>query len=172
MDGGREAMFREWMRLHLDLLHRVARGFAPPADQPDLLQELMLAVWRAMPAFRGDSQPITFIYRVAHNCALTWRGREGGRVRRDAEAAAEAVRRTALAADPDEVRMLDRLYAAIRQLPALDRSILLLALDGVPYRDIAQMHEMGEGAVGVRLTRARVRLSGIISQIEAAEEEI
>lgn len=170
MGGGREAMFREWMRMHLDLLHRVARGFAPPADQPDLLQELMLAVWRSMPAFRGDCQPITFIYRVAHNRALTWQGRENGRTRRDAAAAAEAMRRTELAADPGEVRMLERLYAAIRQLPALDRSILLLALDGVAYRDIAQMHEMGESAVGVRLTRARARLSGIISQTEAEEE--
>lgn len=67
MDAGREAMFRQWMREHLTLLHRIARGFAPPSDQPDLLQELMLAVWRALPAFRGDSQPVTFIYRVAHN---------------------------------------------------------------------------------------------------------
>lgn len=171
MDAGREAMFRQWMREHLTLLHRIARGFAPPADQPDLLQELMLAVWRAMPAFRGDSQPVTFIYRVAHNRALTWQGSQGGRARRDAEAAAEAMRRSVLSADPDEVRMLDRLYAAIRQLPTLDRSILLLSLDGVPYRDIGQMHDLSESNVGVRLTRAKARLTGIISQIEAQEDE-
>lgn len=170
MGGTREAMFRQWMREHLDLLHRIARGFAPPADQPDLLQELMLAVWRALPAFRGDSRPVTFIYRVAHNRALTWQGSQGGRARRDADAAAEAMRRTALSADPEEVRMLERLYAAIRQLPVLDRSILLLALDGVPYRDIGQMHDMSEGTVGARLTRAKAKLSGIISQITAEDE--
>lgn len=169
MDGARDILFREWMREHLDLLRRVARGFAPPADQPDLLQ-LMLAVWRALPAFRGDSRPATFIYRVAHNRALTWQSGQGGRARRDAEAAAEALRRMALAADPQEVLVLDRLYAAIRQLPALDRSILILSLDGVPYRDIAQMHDMTESNVGVRLTRAKGRLTGIMSQIEAEEE--
>lgn len=170
MDGARDILFREWMREHLDLLRRVARGFAPPADQPDLMQELMLAVWRALPAFRGDSRPATFIYRVAHNRALTWQSGQGGRARRDAEAAAEALRRMALAADPQEVLVLDRLYAAIRQLPALDRSILILSLDGVPYRDIAQMHDMTESNVGVRLTRAKGRLTGIMSQIEAEEE--
>lgn len=170
MDGARDILFREWMREHLDLLRRVARAFAPPADQPDLMQELMLAVWRALPAFRGDSRPATFIYRVAHNRALTWQSGQGGRARRDAEAAAEALRRMALAADPQEVLVLDRLYAAIRQLPALDRSILILSLDGVPYRDIAQMHDMTESNVGVRLTRAKGRLTGIMSQIEAEEE--
>lgn len=170
MGQGREAMFRDWMRLHLGLLHRIARGFAAPADQPDLLQELMLAVWRAMPAFRGDSQPVTFIYRVAHNRALTWQGREGGRAQRENEAAAEAMRRTALDADPADVRRLEQLYAAIRELPVLDRSILLLALDGVPYRDIARLHEMTESNIGVRLTRAKARLSGIISQTHAMEE--
>ena len=171
MSGARDILFREWMREHLDLLRRVARGFAPPADQPDLLQELMLAVWRALPAFRGDSRPATFIYRVAHNRALTWQAGQHGRAHREGEAAAEAMRRVALAADPQEVRLLDRLYAAIRQLPALDRSILILSLDGVPYRDIAQMHDMSESNVGARLTRAKARLSGITSQIEMGEEE-
>lgn len=170
MSRAMETMFRQWMQDHLHLLQHIARSFAPPADQPDLLQELMLAIWRALPAFRGDSQPVTFLYRVAHNRALTWQAGQGGKARRDLEAAAEAMRRSALAADPQEVRMLDRLYAAIRQLPALDRSILLLSLDGLAYREIGQMHDMSESNVGVRLTRAKARLTGIISQIEAEEE--
>ncbi|OYQ35555.1 hypothetical protein CHU95_07460 [Niveispirillum lacus] len=170
MSGAMEAMFRQWMQDHLPLLHHIARSFAAPADQPDPLQELMLAVWRALPAFRGDSQPATFLYRVAHNRALTWQAGQRGRRLRDGEAAAEAMRRSTLSADPQEVRMLDQLYAAIRQLPALDRSILILALDGVTYREIGQMHDMSENNVGVRLTRAKARLTGIISQIEAEEE--
>eukprot|EP01034_Spumella_vulgaris_P007999 gene7999-10188_t len=55
------------------MLHHVANGFAGGADRHDLMQELLLAVWRAVPAFREGAQPGTFIYRVAHNAALTWR---------------------------------------------------------------------------------------------------
>ena len=50
--------FSEWMKAHLGVLNRIARAFAEPADQHDLLQELMLAVWKAAPSFRGDSAPV------------------------------------------------------------------------------------------------------------------
>lgn len=154
--------------MHLGLLHRIARGFAPPADQHDLLQELMLTVWKAMPAFRGDSGPATFVYRVAHNRALTWHRQEGARARRDADAAAEATWRAE--GDGDQGRLLDRLYAAIRRLPALDRSLLLLSLDGVSYRDIGLLHDLSETNVGARLTRARARLTRMIDEEEEAED--
>jgi hypothetical protein len=37
----------------------------------DLLQEITFAIWRALPSFRGESSERTFIYRIAHNRALT-----------------------------------------------------------------------------------------------------
>src|SRR5579859_7014745 len=41
----------------------------------DLLQEILLAIWRALPSFRGDCSEKTFALRVAHNRCLThvWR---------------------------------------------------------------------------------------------------
>src|SRR5688572_16388364 len=62
-----------WLAEHAAILHHVANGFAEGADRQDLFQELSLALWRAIPAFRQEARVSTFIYRVAHNCALTWR---------------------------------------------------------------------------------------------------
>lgn len=155
--------FDDWMKAHLGVLLRIARAFADPADQPDLLQELMLAVWKAEPAFRGDSAPVTFIYRVAHNRAMTWRRRESGRVRRAGET--HGAWSSLMAADGDPAAaLLDRLYAAIRRLDRLDRSLMLLALDGAPYSEMAQLHELSETNVGARLTRARARISRLIEE--------
>src|SRR4051812_17860927 len=67
------ALFESWLAQHAAILHHVANGFAEGADQQDLMQELLLSVWRAVPAFRGGAQPSTFVYRVAHNTALTWK---------------------------------------------------------------------------------------------------
>ncbi len=58
------ALFDRWMADHPGILHRVANASADGADRSDLLQELMLAVWKAVPAFKGGSKASTFIYRV------------------------------------------------------------------------------------------------------------
>jgi hypothetical protein len=54
------AHFDDWIRPHLGALMRIARAFAEPADQHDLMQELMISAWKAMPAFRGEAAASTF----------------------------------------------------------------------------------------------------------------
>jgi RNA polymerase sigma factor (sigma-70 family) len=155
--------FIEWTTNHRAILHHVVNAFAGPDDRADLMQDVLLAVWRAIPAFRGGSQPTTFLYRVSHNTAMTWR-RTRGNYRRLVERA--ALEPQAGGADPERVAQLERLYAAIRELPPLDRSLLLLWLDEVSYRNMAEIHGIAENLVGVRLTRARARL---IERMEETE---
>ncbi|QAY78212.1 RNA polymerase sigma factor [Sphingosinicella sp. BN140058] len=152
----------EWLKEHIGILQRVSRAFAQPADQHDLLQELMIAVWKAAPVFRGDSAAATFFYRVAHNRALTWRRQDGRRRSRAAEAERGALDQAA--ADPTEAMLLERLYAAIRKLPPIDRSLVLLSLEGVTYADIAALHQMTIGNVGARLSRARTRIAALVEE--------
>jgi len=153
--------FADWLGPHLAALRRISRAFAPPADQNDLLQELMLAVWRARPQFEDRSAAATFVYRVAHNAALTWkRGETRPLRRRDAIAAELAPPPSAGHTAPKA--LLERLYAAIRTLPPVERSLILLSLDGVAYAAIAQMHGLSDVNVGARLTRIRARLSTLV----------
>jgi RNA polymerase sigma-70 factor (ECF subfamily) len=165
MGAGRQEdeAFAAWLAPHLGALRRTARAFAEPADQHDLMQELMLAVWRARPRFRGESADTTFVYRVAHNTALTWkRGESRRRRRREAIEAEMALRLEA--DDTPEADLLDRLYDAIRTLPPLDRSLILLSLDSQPYAEIARVHGLSETNVGARLSRIRRRLSDLVEK--------
>src|SRR3954469_12623362 len=102
-------IFDAWLRDHAALLHHVAQGFATGADRHDLMQELMLALWRAVPAFRAASRPSTFIFRVTHNAALTWKRAEKGH-RRRVDALQESVTPLAPAAPaaetPSELELL------------------------------------------------------------------
>jgi RNA polymerase sigma-70 factor (ECF subfamily) len=156
--------FKGWMRDHLAVLHRISRAFAEPADQHDLLQELMITVWKAAASFRGDSAPATFIYRVAHNRAISWRRREFGRIRGAASIEQDWPLLNAGSEDADDAAMLDRLYAVIRMLGILDRSLILLSLEGASYREMSRLHAISEANVGVRLNRAR---KWIAAQMEA-----
>lgn len=167
----RERVFADWMAGHGAIVVRTARAFArgpqgskgsDRADRDDLEQEILLAIWRAIPAFRGGSSVATFLYRVAHNAALTWKRAERGRSARDQRLADELAHGASATYRDDgaeELRQIERLYAAIRELPPVDRSLLLLSLDGVAYAEMAAIHGITANHVGVRLTRARQTLA-------------
>ena len=51
-------------------IRRLCAAYAfSAADREDLFQDIFLAVWRALPGFRGDSSVRTWLYRIAHNVA-------------------------------------------------------------------------------------------------------
>jgi RNA polymerase sigma factor (sigma-70 family) len=161
-DRNRDEAFADWLAPHLAVLRRISRAFAEPADQHDLMQELMLAVWSARPRFQDRSAAATFVYRVAHNTALTWkRGESRRRRRREAIEAEMALRVEQTAAEP-EAGLLERLYTAIRTLPTVDRSLVLMSLDGLAYAEIARHHGLSETNVGARLSRIRQRIAALV----------
>lgn len=161
----RDRLFATWLNDHVAIVHHVVQAFAPAADRPDLMQEVLLGLWRAVPAFQGGSQASTFVYRVAHNAALQWH-RSERQHRRRVSVAGEAdwmVRPEAGRSRGDTPARLEALYAALQELPPLDRSLVLLSLDGLGYREIAEIHGLTESNVGARLTRARQRLTALLN---------
>ena len=153
-------LFHQCLGEHLGILRHVARGFAAGPDQEDLMQEIMLALWHALPAFRGEASRTTFIYRVAQNTALTWR--RSVRHRHLDEELDES--RHAAAPPEQRLERGESLYRAIRRLPVADRSLILLQLDELGYREIAGITGLSESNVGVRLNRIRRRLAILIEE--------
>lgn len=161
------AAFDRWLRDHAAVLHHVANGFAEGADRHDLMQELLLAVWKAVPAYRQGAKPSTFIFRVAHNAALTWRRTERNyRKRVDQFEAQHLPELPAHAPQSSREReTLELLYARIRELPPVDRSLILLHLDGASYAEMAEIHGLTESNVGARLTRLKQKLSDAMKEV-------
>lgn len=81
--------FEECLRVHGPALWRVIATYAPTgAERDDLAQEVLLAVWKALPRFRGESSAKTFVLRIAHNrCLSAGRAREALRRSMEREAA-------------------------------------------------------------------------------------
>ena len=157
--------FETWLDAYAPVLHHVANGFASGSEREDLMQELLLALWKAAPAYRGDSSVSTFVYRVAHNAALSWRRGIANYRRKVERFEALSIPGAAQGAAEAEKESLEALYAAIRRLPPLDRSLLLLQLDGASYAEIAEVHGITEGNVGVRLNRIRNKLSENMKEV-------
>jgi RNA polymerase sigma factor (sigma-70 family) len=150
-----ESQFAEWVDQHHLILHKVANAFATHANRDDLMQEMLLSLWKALPSFRGDSKESTFTYRVVHNCALTWvRGEKRRRIRE-----ATALEETAIVRAPAGNPRLEQLYECIRELPSGDRSIITMSLDGLTHAEIGDLIGSKENAVSVRIHRIRKQLA-------------
>lgn len=151
--------FAAWVSDHSAILHHVVNGFAAGDERNDLLQEVLLAVWKSIPAFRGEANTTTYLYRVSHNAALLWIRTEKNYRRR-----VEQFGNSAPAEVPSEANSLTderlaRLYSVIRLLKPADRSLILMSLDGLSYREMAEVLGLSESNVGVRLSRIKTQLT-------------
>ena len=57
---------------------------------------------------------------------------------------------------------VEQLYRAIHQLPKADAALVLLYLDGLSYREMAEVLGISESNVGVKLHRAKNALSELM----------
>ena len=125
-----------------------------PAARDDLFQEIATALWTALPRFRGDSSERTWVYRVAHNTAISFATH--GRRRREREQPGEVPIEPAVGApqeaDAIDRQQRDRLWAAVQELPVVDRAITVLYLDGLSATEIEGVTGLSAGAIATRLT--------------------
>jgi len=147
---------------HRSIFYKVAKSFTSSvADESDLVQEMLLQLWQSLPRYEGQCKLTTWVYRVCLNTAMTWKRDEMRRLRR---IAVDEDGRELLCPLPSPSRsqesseQLEALYAAIRQLPRTERSLVLLMLDGLSYREISDVAGISENHVGVALSRARKQL--------------
>jgi RNA polymerase sigma-70 factor (ECF subfamily) len=137
-------------------LRRLASAYEKDAElQNDLIQEIRLALWRALPAFRGQSSERTFIYRVAHNRALTHVARRHP----EQLELASALEVPDVAPNPEQIAarrwQQAELQARVAALPLTLRQVVTLVLEGLSNAEIGQVLGITEGNAAVRLTRAK-----------------
>jgi RNA polymerase sigma-70 factor (ECF subfamily) len=145
------------MQAHTGILYKVANAYcARREDRGDLIQEMILELWRAYPRFDGRASFATWMHTVAMNVAISMHRSESRRIRDALSldefgldlAGADAV----MDAAQPELHELNRLVQA---LPALDSALVLLYLEGYGYDEIAAMVGLGASNVGTRLNRIK-----------------
>jgi len=147
------AAFADLVRRNHRRLAAIARSYARGEAWRDLYQDILLQLWKTLRRFEGRSSPDTWVYRVALNTAITSRRRDAARPRLvwTADDRIEAAR----GAEPggrSEIAVLEEFLAGLNEI---DRAVLLLYLEDLTYREIANVTGLSETAVGVRLTRIK-----------------
>jgi RNA polymerase sigma-70 factor (ECF subfamily) len=149
--------FREVLAAHGGAIERLCRASErDPVRRHDLQQEVLLAVWRSLAAFRGESSLRTWVLRVAHNVAATHVGR---RMRDAVLVDLDDVDPVAPEVDLDRHRAVARLYALLDRLRPLDRQVMLLWLEGGTQQEIAEITGLSATHVSTKVHRLKAALA-------------
>jgi RNA polymerase sigma factor (sigma-70 family) len=157
----RETRYLRLVSEHERAIHRMASSYErDAARRQDLIQDVWLALWQALPGFRGESSERTFVFRIAHNRGVShiqhWR-------RRRTETLDETARIPHTAADPEDALAArqrgEQLRLAVTGLPLGLRQVIVLVLEGLSYREIGDVLGISENNVAVRVARARGALA-------------
>jgi RNA polymerase sigma factor (sigma-70 family) len=158
-----EARFRNLIDANGAALARLAASYtSSTSDRDDLLQEIALALWRALPKFRGDCSERTFLFRIAHNRCIAHLSQRGSTIALDDASIDLADPRPGADVRLSHEQQAERLLEGIRRLPLIYRQAITLSLEGLAYKEIGQVLGIAESNVGVRLNRARQLLRSMM----------
>jgi RNA polymerase sigma-70 factor (ECF subfamily) len=145
------------------------------ADAWDLSQEVFIKAWNALPRFEARARFSTWIYRIAHNAVYDWTRRR--KIESAGELNDEIFERERIDSSsfttpsggesPDETMAFGELRAkietALGKLSADHREVVLLKdVQGLSYKEIADVMECSIGTVMSRLYYARQKLQGLL----------
>ena len=161
----KEQLFEEVSATCTGLISRIALSYEADASvRRELLQDILLAIWMALPHYRGDASLKTFAASIAQKRCIshvTKRAREP----RQVELPVDLV---SAAPPPDEVVLRNdqkrRLAESIQLLPIPQREAIVLAFEGFTYNEMAEILGISPNAVMLRCQRAKTTLKALMEQ--------
>ena len=152
--AAQQAGFDEVLAQYRGRLSRIALTYAGQ-ESDDLLQEILLQIWRALPGFEDRSSLGTWCYRIAINTAISWKRKAS---RTHLERASSDLDRLPASVDTGaaEAGLLKRFLATLGEV---DQTILLMHLENVEHSEIAAALGVSDGAIRTRMSRLREKLA-------------
>jgi RNA polymerase sigma-70 factor (ECF subfamily) len=164
MDEARETQYVRLLEEHGAAIRRLVVSYErDPIRRQDLMQDIWLALWQSLPSFRGECLERTFVFRIAHNRAVShiqhWRRRQTEPLTEEASIADGCV-------DPEHAasqrQRQQQLQAAVRRLPLGLKQAVVLMLEGLNHAEIADVLGITANNVAVRLARAKTALAQLL----------
>jgi RNA polymerase sigma-70 factor (ECF subfamily) len=160
-----EQLFAEVRSTCMGLIRRVVTSCeADPSLRGELVQDILLATWVALPSWRGDASLKTFVASIAQKRSVTHVTRRA-REPRQCELSPDLISAVPL---PDEEAVRNdlekRLRASMRHLPIPQREAIVLCFEGFSYSEVGQILGISTNAATLRCQRARETLRRALEQ--------
>ena len=163
-----ETLFKEVFESHRDRIYRICCCYVRDRDaRDDVYQEVLIHIWKNLRTFQGNSQIGTWIYRITVNSCLRHLETEQRRnslIKEDVHRGLE-IPDSSTDEDAFENEMaVQRLYDCINRLPAMDKVLISLSLEDLSTKDIAEILDISDVNVRVKLHRVRRTLRNMLER--------
>ncbi|MDE6303877.1 MAG: RNA polymerase sigma factor [Paramuribaculum sp.] len=160
----RERDFLELTRRYGHIITRICFSYSGnAADMEDLRQDVMINIWNGLKYFKGESSPITWIYRVTLNTCVSM-------IRKQSRKVKTFSFDSIMTELPDEetdsgyIERLEKLHELMAMLTPVDKAILTMRLDERSYDEIAEVTGLSVSNVATRLNRIKTKLKTKVNQ--------
>lgn len=147
--------FEAFAREHRRVIGKICYLYAVDSDDfDDLYQEVLINLWRGFDGFEGRAKASSWVYRVGLNTCISYYRRN----RRHAGKVPLSDCAGMVDDDPQRDERLRELYALINRLDTLEKAVVMLWLDEVPYDEIAEITGLTRNNVASKLHRIKLKL--------------
>jgi RNA polymerase sigma-70 factor (ECF subfamily) len=152
---GRDERFVALLEEHKRILYKIASAdCADPEDRRDLVQEIVIQLWRSFPRYDERLKFSTWMYRIGMNVAIS---SLRSRKRRGTETVAlDQTDILDISGEAgDDFQLMQQL---VSRLDEMSRALLILYLEGYSHAEIAEILGISVTNVGTRINRIKNRL--------------
>ena len=166
--GAYEIAFNAVVRKYSERLYwHVRRFLCSHDDTNDLIQDIFIKVWKALPSFRGDSNMFTWIYRIATNEVLNHLRKQKFLGLVELDSSSERLIRK-IDDDPyfNGDALQRELHKAVQRLPEKQRLVFNMRyFDELKYEDIAEITGTSVGALKASYHHAYNKIKSDLQKI-------
>ena len=149
-----ETEFIDYLEGYKKLIAKVSRIYcANPEDQKDLMQEIIIQLWKSFPKYDKSYAVSTWTYRIALNVSISYLRKASNRTRKHRIFLQE--NELMQTEDPVFDQQLEQLYLFIERLKPIDKAIIILSLENCSNKEIAEV--MGMNATNVSTRKLRIK---------------
>ena len=163
-DKNREEEFLKIFEANVGIVIKIAKAYTNTTyDREDMINDIVLELWRSFDTFKGQSAVSTWIYRVALNVSMNYQRKKK---KRDSLftfwSNSKQFEGLCWLTEQDDTPETELLYRSIDMLDAINKAIILLYLDGKTHEEIAHITGISKTNVGTRIGRIKEQIKKII----------
>ena len=155
-----ELQFTEYINSHKNLILKVVSVYCYNSDErKDLVQEIVLQLWKSFPKYDSSFKFSTWAYRIALNVSISYVRKTT--VREKAIKEYKEFIEVDIAENSQENEKLQRLYKVFEVLKPIERAIITLNLEACSNKEIAEIIGISANNVSTRILRIKNKLKNL-----------
>jgi RNA polymerase sigma-70 factor (ECF subfamily) len=139
------------------IIYKVANSYCKNSEnRNDLVQEIIIQLWKSFDKYNEQYEHSTWIYRIALNVAISFYRKDKKHLSAPlTDSIIELVTEEEAGELEDNVRLL---YQFINELDELNKALMLMYLDNISHKEMAEVMGISETNVATKIGRIKEKL--------------